>query len=232
MTFLPIQRIKQPPNECEPTCLKQILDYFKIDSHLDDLIKRISGDKFKWHNWDYNTGRVAIEHGLDVTIYTRSAGIFDPTWFELSAEDLLSKLKEEAEYFKTETYVGLPSFKEDIKAAIRFLESGGRINFTPISEKLIKEQLDQHKPLIAGVSYTLLVNAPRERYFTKEKRWKPDDIKGQPYGHVVVICGYKDDSYQIADPWPQAEDKYNVIGTILLDAILRNDSNLISFGKS
>ncbi|MBI4980177.1 C39 family peptidase, partial [Candidatus Woesearchaeota archaeon] len=156
MIHLPIERIKQPPNECEPTCLKQILDYFGIDSNLDDLIKRISGDKFKWHNWDYNTGRVAIEHGLNVIIYTRSAGIFDPTWFDLPTEDLLTKLKEERAYLRTEDYVGLPSFREDAEAAVSFLENGGKIVFTPISEKLIKSQLDQHNPLIAGVCYTLL----------------------------------------------------------------------------
>ena len=231
MISLPIRRIRQPPNECEPTCLKQILDYFKIDSDMEDLIKRISGDKFKWNNWDYNTGRVAIEHGLKVIVYTRSAGIIDPTWFSLSSEGLLSKLKEEYAYFEKEEYVGLPSFKEDINAAIKFLETGGRIDFTPISKKLIAGLLKKEKPLIAGVSYTLLVNAPRERYFPEESCWKPDDIKGHPYGHVVVISGYKGNSFQIVDPWPQAEDNYYVKGDILVDAILRNDSNLLSFGR-
>jgi hypothetical protein len=205
------------------------LDYFKINSDLDDLVKRISGDKFKWHNWDYNTGRVAIEQGLEVIVYTRSAGIFDPTWFNFSSECLLSKLKEEHAYFEKEEYVGLPSFKEDIDAAIRFLEAGGIIDFTPISKRLIRDLLREKKPLIAGVSYTLLVNAPRERYFPEESCWKPDDIKGHPYGHVVVISGYRRDSFQIIDPWPQAKEEYYVKGDVLIDAILRNDSNLLAF---
>jgi uncharacterized protein YvpB len=228
---LRIKRIKQPPNECEPTCLKQVLDYFGISVSLDELIKKISTGKYRWHNWDFNTGTAAMNYGLSVTIYTTSTGIFDPTWFTLKRNKLIEKMKREAYYFKISKYSGLPSYIEDSLAALKYLEVGGNIVFKSITTELMKQALSQKHPLIAPLNYTLLRNTPRERYVKKSKEWIPDDVKGNSYGHVVVIDGFDESTFSVVDPWPKSKGRYPVDKVVVVDSILRNDSNLIELSR-
>lgn len=219
------------PNECEPACLKQIMNYFKIRIGLDELVSKISTDNFRWQNWDFNTARVAMSYGLTTTIYTTSTGIFDPTWFDLEKNELIGKLRKEIKFLKEGKYNGLPSYLEDATAALRYLESGGKIKFECITKELLEDALLRRNPLIAPVNYTLLRNAPRERYVESKDKWIPDDIKGNSYGHVVVIDGFTNDSFAIVDPWPKSKGKYLVNKSVLIDSILRNDANLIEVSK-
>lgn len=227
---LDIERIKQVPNECEPTCLKQIADFYGIDVSLDELISRISTDRFRWHNWDFNTARVARELGLESVVYTRSAGIFDPTWVGLSGDELAEKLREEVDYLNTENYNGLPSNPEDAAAALRYVEGGGTIQFVPITSKLIRGVLDNRHPLLAGVNFNLMTGVSREKVLP-DGSWVKDDVKGNSYGHIVVLNGYDADNISVVDPWPYSEASYFVNEDVLIDSILRNDANVIEVYK-
>jgi hypothetical protein len=84
------------------------------------------------------------------------------------------------------------------------------------------------RPIITGLSSTYLYRATRE-YGPRDE---PDDIRGTPGGHFVVLAGYDrpERTVLIADPYGPRRDYWlsidRAVGAILL-GIVTHDANLL-----
>jgi hypothetical protein len=152
--------------------------------------------------------------------------VFDPTWFtgELDIADRLQRQREHKRDYR---------LQHATEGYLEFLELGGRLRFVDLTSELIHGVLRQRRPIITGLSATYLYRAARG-YGPNDI---PDDVRGLPVGHFVIIAGYNAarrtvlvvDPYQ---PTPYGPSHYywisadRVLGAILL-GIVTHDANLL-----
>jgi len=220
--------INPQPDEttCGPSCLHAIYEYYKDKVSMDEII---SGVKQLKGGGTLGTllAAHALKRGYKATIYSYHLRIFDPTWFTLTTESLISKLNMQLKF------KGDERLKVATEAYISFLKLGGKIRFEDLLSSVICRHLKKGHPIIAGLSATYLYQTPRE--------YGPhldfDDIRGEPSGHFVVLYGYdkKTRMLSIADPVrqnPLGEGQLyqmkieRVINAILLGNVTY-DANLI-----
>jgi hypothetical protein len=113
-----------------------------------------------------------------------------------------------------------------------FIELGGSLRFEDLTGALIRKYLNRGIPVLTGLSSTYLYRVARE-YGPEDDS---DDVRGEPAGHFVVLCGYSKDTREVlvADPFltnPTGTNQYLVnidrlICAILL-GILTYDANLL-----
>lgn len=191
-TRLPFTIRPQPDGStCGPTCLQSVYEYYGDDIPLEQVVKEVPSVE--------GGGTLAVflalhalRRGFKATIYTYKLQLFDPTWFASGKFDLGAKLKEQMKA------------KEDAKlraasgAYLGFLELGGTVRFDDLTPGLIRKYLKCAIPIITGLSATCLYRTPREFGPHSEL----DDVRGDPSGHFVVLCGYdgKTRSVLVADP--------------------------------
>ena len=119
------------------------------------------------------------------------------------------------------------------KAYNDFLLKGGRIRLEDLSPALLRRYLRRGIPILTGLSLTWLYRDPRETVHES----KPDDIRGLPVGHFVVLCGYDPATrlVLIADPYeanPHADGHHyevpleRVMCAILL-GVVTYDANIL-----
>ena len=83
-----------------------------------------------------------------------------------------------------------------------------------LTRGLIRSYLNRSAPVLAGLSSTYLYRNAREF----GPRCDPDDVRGLPAGHFVVLCGYDRPKKEVlvADPYlpnPLApKNNYYVVG--------------------
>lgn len=223
---LDVQILTQPDEvTCGPTCLDAIYRYYGEEVPLEQVIAEVP---------QLETGGTlavllachALQRGFQATIYTYNLRIFDPTWFGRRPADLRAKLQEQLQHkgssklqFATDSY-------------LRFLNQGGIVRFEELNSGLLRRYLRRGIPILTGLSATYLYRCPRELDETTEF----DDVRGEPAGHFVVLCGYDrlKRMVRVADPYPHlmmGTSKYSVaidrlIGAILL-GIMTYDANLL-----
>jgi hypothetical protein len=210
---------------CGPTCLDAIYRYYGDDIPLTQVVQEVP---------QLETGGTlavllachALRRGYQATIYTYNLRLFDPTWFHPQI-DLPSKLIEQSDYKPS------PKMQFATRSYIDFLNLGGKLYFEELNTSLMRRYLNRGVPILTGLSATYLYRCPRELVTTD-----PDDVRGEPQGHFVVICGYDrlKRLVRVADPYPDhalgdASNKYYVgfdrlIGAILL-GIMTYDANLL-----
>jgi hypothetical protein len=211
---------------CGPTCLHALYDYFGDRTDLPRVVREVRRLK-TGGTLAVFLGIHALRQGYRVTIYTYNLLVFDPTWFELEREELMAKLAAQAKAKRS------AKLKVASRAYIRFLRLGGEVRFTPLSGRLIRRYLDRDLPILTGLSSTYLYGCPRE-YGPDDD---PDDIRGMPAGHFVVLCGYdrRERQVVVADPLRSnphsATRRYSidinrVLSSILL-GVLTYDANLL-----
>jgi hypothetical protein len=162
-----------------------------------------------------------------VTLYTYNLRVFDPTWFKHPQPDLATKLRQHLRHVKGKKLRGA------IRAYQNFVKLGGEIRFDVLTDRLLRDLLTRGGPLLAGLSATFLYQEAREIPETN----KPDDLRGRPAGHFVVLCGYhrRSKTVTIADPLepnPIQPDRFyevdlhRLVNAILL-GVLTYDGNLL-----
>jgi hypothetical protein len=220
--------IKAQPDEvtCGPTCLHALYQYYKDSISLKDVIREVKSLK-TGGTLAVMLGNHALKHGYKAYIYTYNLNIFDPTWFKYPSSKMAGLLKRQMRYKFRSRKLHVES-----RAYIKFLESGGKILYAELDEKLIKSYLRQSIPILTGLSATYLYSTTREVSRTN----KYDSIKGEPVGHFVVINGYDEasNSVSLADPMnpnPLKSQYYSVnferlINSIML-GIVTYDANLL-----
>lgn len=176
---------------CGPTCLHAVYRFFGDDIELPTVISEI-------HRLDHGgtfavyLGLHAMRRGYDVTLHTLNLQVFDPTWFRLEREVMIERLKA-----RRRAKAATPLVVA-IDAYLEFLEAGGEVRFEDLTPRLIRKTLKRGVPILTGLSSTYLYQAMREYGHNMED----DDIRGDPSGHFVVLCGYdkEDHTVLVADP--------------------------------
>lgn len=224
---LAIAMLAQPDDTtCGPTCLHAVYRYYGHKLSL----SRVIADVPKLETGGTLGVLLAIDalrRGFQVTIISYNLQIFDPTWFTLSAPELIAKLEAQERVRRS------PKRQLAIRAFVTFLRLGGKVLFEPISGALLRRYLNRNHPIIAGLSSSYLYQAMREWGPDDE----PDDLRGNPTGHFVVLSGYNRSRRQvsIADPLqsnPHSPTRAYSIGvdrvmSAILLGVLTYDANLI-----
>lgn len=184
---------EQPdPESCGPTCLHAVYRHFGDRRPLSTIIDEV-GCLDEGGTLEVLLGRHALRHGYRVTIYTYNLTLFDPTWFDGSADHLRGKLRLQA------TAKPDPKLQFATQAYCSFLQGGGVVRMEDLTVALLRRYLKRGVPLLTGLSATYLYQCRRERPSDLED----DDVEGAPVGHFVVLCGYDPDTrrVRIADPY-------------------------------
>jgi len=225
--ILPVRILPQPDETtCGPTCLQALYRYWEEKDGLDDVIDR-TGKLEHGGTFAVFLACDALRKGFDATIYTYNLNVFDPTWFTRPGVDIADRLQRQRNV--------KPDYRlqHATSGYLEFLQLGGRLRLLDLSRGLIHGYLRRNIPVITGLSSTYLYRAPRE--FGPDDT--PDDIRGVPAGHFVIISGYDRDkrTLLVADPYqknPYADaqeywlDKERVFGAVML-GVLTHDANLL-----
>ena len=212
---------------CGPTCLHAIYRYWEDEVPLlqltEEIVRTPSGGTA-----DVFLANHALRRGYRATIFTYNLRIFDPTWFAPGI-DVRDRLRRQRE----EKAVQRPVFGLLTDAYLEFLDLGGTLRYVDMSATLLRRWLRRGVPILTGLSSTYLYRKVRE-YGPDDD---DDDVRGEPQGHFVVLCGYRRTrrSVIVADPFlehPKAPDTHyevsldRVVGAILL-GVLTHDANLL-----
>lgn len=217
---------RQPDDRtCGATCLHALYRHYDDDVSLEHLGKEIpqlpNGGTMGVHLANH-----ALARGYDVDVYTYNLQLFDPSWFD-GKTDIPDRLRKQRRFKH-----GM-RLQEATTAYLEFFERGGRVHFVELTPRLIVQHLDRKLPILAGLSSTYLYGTVREHPETEEN----DDLRGEPVGHFVVLCGIDpaDGQVLIADPYspnPVASGHFyhvsveRALGAILL-GIITYDANLV-----
>ena len=226
-TRLSLDILPQPDEiTCGPTCLHAVYRYYGEDISLEKVISEVpvlegGGTLGVW------LACHALNKGYRVTLYTYKLQLFHPTWLEPCVPDINVRLRAQLDYKKN------PKLRTATEAYLEFFRLGGKLRLVDLTSALIRRYLKRQLPIITGLSATFLYRSPREIGPSCDY----DDIRGEPSGHFVVLCGYDQNNREvlIADPLYTnplcAGQKYRspiarVINSILL-GVLTFDGNLI-----
>jgi hypothetical protein len=219
--------LPQPDNTtCGPTCLHALYRYYGEQIPLEQVIREApqmeGGGALA-----VQLGCHALARGYDATIYTYNIHVFDPTWFHPVQKPLRNRLLAQmAAKDEWKLRFATPFYLE-------FLERGGKVRMQDLSRTLIREYLNRSIPILTGLSATYLYRDAREA----PPNFDPDDIRGIPAGHFVVLCGYDrvEKTVLVADPYqpnPLAPGQQYVVSVdrvicAILLGILTYDANLL-----
>jgi hypothetical protein len=224
---LPFRILPQPDDAtCGPTCLHSIYHYYGDDLPLGRVIDEVSMLQ------EGGTLAVllachALQRGYLATIYSYKLQLFDPTWFNLGGAALQQKLRAQMRVKKD------PKLHQASEGYLRFLDLGGQLKSDDLTATLIRKYVAQSIPVLTGLSSTYLHQTPREFGVSCDH----DDVRGEPAGHFVVLCGYDREkrTLSVADPLspnPLSEAPiysvsiHRVLNAILL-GVLTYDANLL-----
>lgn len=212
--ILDVERIVQPDDlTCGPTCLAQVYRYYGVDKSVEKVIQETR------RNPDGGTLAVylalsALEEGFASRIYSYNLRAFDPTWWGMDRAALTDALMRRSRVVRSDR------LRRSLTAYMEYLDKGGEIRFQDLDRRLLMRHLAAGRPILTGLSATFLYRTPREY------REEYDDIRGEPVGHFVVICGYdpRSDRFVLSDPSIHSPfsptGKYPVKTDRLIQAIL------------
>jgi len=225
---LDLEMSSQPDDAtCGPTCLHAVYRYFGESLRLDELIPQIAvvegGGTIA-----VNLANHALRRGYRAWIYTVNLALFDPTWFAGAPVDLSQTLDERVRVR------GDSKLDQVVEGSREFLRLGGELRMEDLTAGLLRGWLARERPILTGLSATFLYRCARE---VGETELVPDDVRGDPTGHFVVLCGWDAAREQvcIADPYADVADHPDriywmpverVINAILL-GVLTYDGNLL-----
>lgn len=222
-------KILSQPNDttCGPTSLHAVYQYHGLNISLDEVIESVTVLE------DGGTlavmlGIDALKRGFDARIYTYNLKVFDPTWQGRTSNELVELLEKQLQYKNGKR------FTQATRAYQEFLNFGGEIIFEDLHSGILNRYFSRNIPVLTGLSATYLYNSTREYTNWKDKSVF-DDLKGEPMGHFVVLCGMEDNIVYVADPYtenPYAGKKYyevnlnRLLNSILL-GIVTYDANML-----
>lgn len=224
---LPYAILPQPDDStCGPTCLHSIYRYYGDELPLGQIIDEVTMLE-AGGTLAVLLACHALQRGYRATIYTYKMQLFDPSWLLPGAPDLRDRLRRQMEY-KSDDKLHVAS-----NAYLRYLDLGGELRLEDLTPSLLRRYVKRGIPVLTGLSSTYLYRTPREYGPACDY----DDLRGEPSGHFVVLCGYNKDSrtVQIADPLlpnPMAPKQLydvsidRVLCAILL-GVLTYDANLL-----
>ena len=196
-------------------------DYWGKTEPLESVIVRTRKLESGGGTFAVFLGCDALRNGFQATIYTYNLTVFDPTWFTAGV-DIAERLRRQRG-IKTDSRL-----RHATEGYLEFLRLGGKLRLTDLSQSLVHGLLRRGTPILTGLSSTFLYRAPRE-YGPNDT---PDDVRGFPAGHFVVISGYDREkrTVLVADPYGPYQEYWinidRVLGAVLL-GIVTHDANLL-----
>jgi hypothetical protein len=225
--FLRFEILQQPDlTTCGPTCLHAVYRYFGEEMDLPELIQQVPRLD-EGGTLGVMLGLHALQRGYRVDLISYNVSMFDPTWFATPDIDWVGKLTAQGEVKSGRR------FRRATRHYIQFVQAGGRLRMEDLRADLIRRFLRKGIPILTGLSSTFLYREPR----VIGESNTPDDIRGTPEGHFVVLCGYLPERREVmvADPYfPNPLGTHSVypvpmarlINAILL-GIVTFDANLL-----
>lgn len=213
-------KILTQPNDytCGPTSLHAVYQYFHDPVSLQQVIDEVSFLE-EGGTLAVMLGCHALNRGYRARIYTYNLHIFDPTWFLMSQEKIMKRLREQL------AAKGGKRLRKATEAYLEFLRLGGELKQEDLTPALLNRYFEKGIPLLSGLSATYLYNCARER--TNERNESLyDDVLGVPLGHFVVLCGFGADKEHVivADPYKEnpffKNNYYQVKTSRLLNSIM------------
>lgn len=225
---------EQPDDEsCGPTCLHSIYKHYGLDISYDEIVTQVERS-LSGGTLAPLLGKHALQSGFKVTLYVNNLDLYDPAWFNKDGSSNANYLREKLMQqmrFKRDRFLA-----RGTHSSLDFLTLGGTVRFQTLTIELLEQYFDQGTPVLTGLSSTYLYNVSRE-VFTREGKSVSDDIRGQPCGHFVVLCGHDEQNglVVVADPFkanPVSGDHYyKVTSQRLINAIMLGvvtlDGNLL-----
>lgn len=220
----PISR--QPDDvSCGPTCLHAVYRHYGDELSIERITAEVEMLR-EGGTLSVLLGQHALRRGYRALVYSFNLAVFDPTWRGLPLAELRAKLAAQARVRRH------PKRRRAISEYVQFLDLGGEIRLGELSGRLLRRYLDRGLPLLTGLSATYLYQRSREMPDGAD-----DDLRGEPAGHFVVLCGYDRAARKVlvADPLHpnelSDEESYEVdldrlIGAIFL-GVLSYDANLL-----
>lgn len=230
---LHLEILPQPDDfTCGPTCLHAMYGYYGDAVPLPQVITEVPKTPSGGTAAVFLANH-ALRRGYRATLYTYNLRLFDPTWFRPGV-DIADRLRRQSEFKSPQR----PVFGQLTEGFLEFLELGGSLRFVDPSGELLRRYLRRGVPILTGLSSTFLYRHPREFGDDDED----DDIRGEPQGHFVVLCGYRPQkrSVLVADPFeenPLSPDQHyevrleRVLCAIML-GVLTHDANLLMIERS
>lgn len=214
-THIELEMVAQPDETtCGPTCLHAVYRFYKDPIELSQVIQEVhsfedGGTLAVW------LGCHALSRGYEATLFTCNLQLFDPTWFQGKDVNLAQKLEEQL------LYKSDPKLHRTTRAILDFLQLGGKVRFEDFTRELIRDQLNHDLPILTGVSSTGLYRSAREVALSSSSV-EYDDLRGEPGGHFVILCGYDKESKNvlIADPYVQNPFSKTLKYEIPIDRVL------------
>lgn len=211
---------------CGPTCLHAVYHYFGDEVSLAQVILE-TPMLDEGGTLEVMLGIHALQRGYRARLHTFNLRILDPTWFVGKAnleEKLEAQISARSE----------PKLRVASRAYLDFLRMGGRIVFGDLTSSVLRGPLKRGLPVLTGLSATFLHRSMREVPGTNTD----DDLRGDPVGHFVILCGYDkaERNVLVADPLehnPYAQErKYSVpiarvVGSIFLGVLTYDASFLV-----
>ena len=225
---LPVKILPQPDETtCGPTCLHAIYRYWRDEESLDTVVAR-TGRLEHGGTFAVFLACDALRKGYKATIYTYNLNVFDPTWF-VPGVDIADRLRRQRE-IKMDYRL-----QHATNGYLEFLSLGGRLRLLDLSRGLIRGILRHKLPILTGLSSTYLYRVRRE-YGPDDV---PDDVRGLPSGHFVIIAGYDKARRRVLVVDPYQQNPYagtstqaywlsvdRVVNAVLL-GIVTHDANLL-----
>jgi len=184
--------IRRQPDDttCGPTCLQAVYSHYGLEvpfAEIDAAVPRIEGGG----TLGVHLATDALRRGFRVRVLTWNLEVFDPSWYALERGELVQRLRARAAANERE------KTSEACEAYAAFLEAGGRIEFTDLDAGVLRRFLRRGVPILTGLSATFLYRESREL-----PDGRPDDVRGDPCGHFVVLTGYRTASREVivSDP--------------------------------
>jgi hypothetical protein len=246
--------LPQPDDStCGPTCLHSVYRYYGDEIPLEQVVEEApmleQGGTLAVY-----LGCHALQRGYRARIYIYNLKVFDPTWFHFhdarthreldqvaaslaetqnqmataGKEELMERLAAQA------AVKNAPRLQAACRAYSEYLSLGGEIVMRDLSASLIRRYLRKSIPILTGLSSTYLYRNQRE--FGPHS--DPDDVRGYPVGHFVVLCGYDQNrrTVRVADPLlsnpivPEEhfyEVRFSRLVCSILLGVLTYDANLL-----
>jgi len=224
---LPVSIERQPDyTTCGPTALHAIYRYYNdpisLESVIEETPKLPGGGTLGVHLAVH-----ALSRGYEVATWLCNVRHMDPTWFH-QPTDVLAKLRARA---KAKGLLTDPRYGPALESVTQYIDLGGKLVWGDLTPELLGKTLAEGTPLLTGTNGTYLYQCSRE---TDDG---PDDVRGDAFGHFIVLCGYRSDdqSVAIADPLldnPAHGTKYyrvsfyRLLGAIFL-GVGSDDGNLL-----
>lgn len=199
----PLKAIKQNTSECMQTAATQLLSFFDPSVDIKDVIKKVpiyieNGEKIGTPPG--SLGTYFAKQGYQTTTYIFDVELFDRSWKNFTAEEVLVALRKRQEYIPK--YSWLSKYHTVlVNSWEMYIKAGGKFSFQILSVKLLRDLLDT-APFILMVNSTYLNQDAKKSYHKDTDKLDPNAITGRSFTHAVTCAGYKENKFLIVDPDP------------------------------